>query len=102
MRINFILPPADAGGGQRVISIYAKRLAQRGHDVTVVQPRHPPVTFREVIRSLRHKHGFPKSPDDAPSYFDDGSPTNGGSYRRIKLPHTGPVTAADVPDGDIV
>ena len=46
MRVTFVLPPDALVGGIRVISIYAQRLAPRGHKVTVVQPRHPRPTFR--------------------------------------------------------
>src|SRR4051812_35045249 len=121
MRINMILPADALVGGIRVLAIYAQRLAQRGHQVTVIQPRHPRPSFRQVIRSLRRNHAWPKAPDAGPSYFDNivivplaawsrdrrrpvttRSEARVGSFRRIKLPHAGPITAADVPDGDLV
>lgn len=117
MRINMILPADALVGGIRVLAIYAQRLAQRGHHVTVLQPRHPRPTFREILRSLRRRHCWPKAPDVGPSYFDNitilppipGLADNGrrlpakqGSFKRIKLAHTGPITAAEVPDGDLV
>ncbi len=36
MRVTFVLPHAGMAGGIRVLAIYAGRLHQRGHDVTVV------------------------------------------------------------------
>ncbi len=96
MRITFVVPPDCLSGGLRVIAVYAHQLAQRGHDVTVVQPRHARPTFRQIIRSLRQSHAFPKAPDGGPSFFDDLP------VRRVKLTHVGPVTEADVPDADLV
>jgi glycosyltransferase involved in cell wall biosynthesis len=99
VRINFVLPPDGLYGGIRVIAIYAQRLAMRGHHVTVVQPRHRSPTLRETFRSLKHRRALPKTPDQGPSFFDTYTHEN---LKRIKLPHTGPITAADIPDGDIV
>src|SRR5438067_549849 len=45
-----------------------------------------------------------RPPDAGPSYFDGldrPAPAN-FPVQRIKLPHTGPISAGDVPDGDIV
>jgi glycosyltransferase involved in cell wall biosynthesis len=86
-------------GGIRVLAIYAQRLAARGHHVTVLQPRHRAPTVRETFRSLKHGRGWPKNPDQGPSFFDTYTHQN---LTRIKLPHPAPITAADVPDGDIV
>ncbi|HVX85729.1 MAG TPA: glycosyltransferase family 4 protein [Phycisphaerae bacterium] len=102
MRITFLLPPDGLYGGIRVLATYAHSLSLRGHSVTVLQPQHPKPTFRQIIRSLRHTHRLPKLPDAGPSYFDNlASPPPPGSFQRIKLPHTAPITAADVPDADI-
>jgi glycosyltransferase involved in cell wall biosynthesis len=117
MRISMLLPADALVGGIRVLAIYAQRLAQRGHQVTVIQPRHPRPSFRQVLRSLRRHHAWPKAPDAGPSFFDNitilppiaglygaGYPASSkaGSFKRIKVPHTGPITAAEVPDGDLV
>jgi glycosyltransferase involved in cell wall biosynthesis len=98
MRITYLLPPDGLYGGIRVLATYAHSLALRGHTVTVLQPQHKKPSLRDTFRSLRHNHRFPKLPDAGPSYFDNlSAPT----FSRIKLPHTGPITAADVPDADI-
>jgi glycosyltransferase involved in cell wall biosynthesis len=98
VRINFLLPADGLYGGIRVLAIYAQRLAARGHHVTVLQPRHRPATMRETFRSLKHGRGWPKNPDQGPSFFDTYKHEN---LTRIKLPHAAPITADEVPDGDI-
>jgi glycosyltransferase involved in cell wall biosynthesis len=96
MRITFILPPDCLSGGIRVLATYAQRLFERGHQVTVLQPRHSRPAYRQIARSLLQGRGWPKAPDAGPSFFD------GLSVRRITLTHPGPITEADVPDADLV
>ena len=36
MKITFLMPQGGISGGNRVVAIYAERLAARGHDVHVV------------------------------------------------------------------
>jgi len=36
MKITFVVPTLNLSGGLRVIAIYADKLKQRGHEVTVV------------------------------------------------------------------
>jgi hypothetical protein len=94
MRINFILPPDGSVGGLRVISVYAKRLAQRGHDVSAIHPLHPRIMLREMFRSVRHGRGIPKSLNGGPSYFDRMElPLTKGSFRRTALDPAAPATA---------
>ncbi len=97
MRISFVLPPDELCGGIRVLSIYAQRLAKRGHRVTVTQPRHRRPSMREVLRSLRRNCRWPKAPDKGPSYFDGMR-----EITRVKLPHSGPIAERDLPDADVV
>lgn len=49
MKVTFVLPLADMGGGCRVVATYAHRLIQRGHDVVVVH--HPYTTLRGRVSS---------------------------------------------------
>src|SRR5262245_39021692 len=51
MRITFVLPIFNLSGGTRVVSIYAHRLAARGHEVRVISPTPKPPTF--VTRAKR-------------------------------------------------
>lgn len=92
MKITFVLPYAGLQGGIRVLSVYAERLAQRGHDVHVISM---PQVFstRHTIKSLLLGNGLPK-PD--PSYFD------GSFVPHHVLDSPRPVTDQDVPDGDVI
>lgn len=56
MRITFLLPYASVAGGIRVVAIYARKLVERGHDVTVISRRgQPPPSFRQkLVRRLRN------------------------------------------------
>jgi glycosyltransferase involved in cell wall biosynthesis len=99
VQVNFVLPADGLFGGIRVLAIYAQRLAARGHKVTVVQPRHRSPSMRETFRSLKKGKGWPKNPDEGPSFFDTYKHEN---LTRIKLSHAGPITEKDVPDGDVV
>ena len=62
LKITFLLPVADLSGGGRVVAIYADRLRQRGHEVTVVTRAHPPRSLRDRLRGfhlLRELRIFP-------------------------------------------
>ncbi|MGN6370784.1 MAG: glycosyltransferase family 4 protein [Phycisphaerae bacterium] len=96
MRITILLPPDDLSGRIRVFALYADRLRKRGHTVTVVQPRHRRPALRRSVLSLLRGRGWPRTPDVGPSYFDDVN------VKRLKLPHTGPISAEDVPDADVI
>ena len=105
MRITFVLPLPTLAGGVRVVCDYARRLQQRGHEVTVVAPAKPaplPVARRARIWAsdvkTRLRGGTP--PDRRfrlpKSHVDD----LGEIARRV--PHGGPIRDEDVPDADIV
>jgi len=98
MRITFVLPDANMGGGTRVIAIYADRLHRRGHRVSVVATPAPVPTMVNRVKSLVKGYGWPRRVRRiGPSYFD-------------KLPHLDfrrverfrPIADADVPDADVV
>lgn len=93
MRITFVLPDAGIAGGVRVVATYAERLQARGHQVRVVclPPRR--VKLRQQIRSLLRGQGWLSS---EPSHFE-GRPI---TYRMVE--RCRPITAADVPDADVV
>ena len=93
MRITFVLPFAGLQGGIRVVSIYANRLARRGHEVVIIST--PLVStlwskFKSIINGRGWRH------HTEPSYFE-----------RLDLEHrvleqVRPVVDADVPDADVV
>ena len=93
-RITFICPVDSLAGGMRVIAIYAERLAQRGHRVTVVLPS--PDLRQRAVWFVKRGVWFRRGEAIERSYFRDG-PIN---VRR--LDHSGPVRDRDVPDADLV
>lgn len=96
LRISFICPPDTPSGGSRVVAIYAKLLAQRGHRVSAVFTKRASPTIRQRASALA-KRGIWLGAILAPtnSYF--GPPVD-----VIYLNHSGPMTDRDVPDGDVV
>ncbi|MCB9886335.1 MAG: glycosyltransferase family 4 protein [Planctomycetes bacterium] len=93
MRITFLSPAPSMAGGTRVIAIMARQLSARGHDVTVVATSWPKRSMREVFRDL--KKGILVQPP-LRSHLD------GLPLKIIRLPDSGPITDAEVPDADIV
>jgi glycosyltransferase involved in cell wall biosynthesis len=97
MKITFVLAAADLSGGNRVISIYAQRLARRGHQVTVVSRPRRPVTLKDKFRAWRTGHPMPQNRKHWPSHFDG---LIGATHHQIESYRA--VTAADVPDADVI
>ncbi len=52
MRICFVLPTVNPSGGIKVALIYAKKLAEMGHSVTVVSAQQKPRSFKQIAQSL--------------------------------------------------
>jgi glycosyltransferase involved in cell wall biosynthesis len=93
MKITFILPIADWGGGCRVVATYAHQLAQMGHDVVVV---HRSPNFRSRL-SLALSHFLSSSRwDRVHSHLD------ALNVPQIRLFNNRTVTDADIPDADVV
>ena len=97
MRVTFVCGASDLSGGSRVISVYANLLHRRGHTVTIVsRPRRRHSRLDQLKAWLRGKP-VPRNPAAWPSHYDHlGGPT----HRRVDRYR--PVTAADVPDADVV
>ena len=90
MKITFLLPVVNMSGGIRVVVIYAKKLAERGHEVTLVSV--PRQATRKVHRIQQALSLF-----KAPKSHLDGLELNHHvleSYR--------PIVDSDVPDADVV
>lgn len=95
MRITFLSPFASLAGGVRVMAIYAARLQARGHEVTVVsQPGAKPTLKRRLQTALGLRERMHR-PKGTPLLDVLGA-------RHVVLDHDGPITADDVPDGDVV
>lgn len=99
MRITFLSPPLHLGGGQRVISIYADRLARRGHDVIVAAPSNVRPSLRTCVRELRGLGRLPtlsRYIRQPPHYF-------AGIRAQIFRPgRHRPIRFADVPKTEVV
>lgn len=94
MRITFVLPHAGLSGGVRVVAIHAHNLLARGHEVTVVStPKRPPSLSRRLKSLVRGR--LPRRAPSA-SHFD------GLDVTHHVLECSRPVTAADVPDADVI
>ncbi len=97
MKITFVMAAADLSGGNRVISIYADRLCRRGHDVTIVSRPRRHVTLKEKVLAWWRGHPMPVNRKRWPSHFDN---LDGVRHHQIERHRS--VTAADVPDADVV
>jgi glycosyltransferase involved in cell wall biosynthesis len=90
MKITFLLPLVNMSGGIRVVAIYAKKLAQRGHEVRLVSvPREATRRMHRIQQAL----SLFKAPK---SHLDDGG------FNHHVIDSFRPIVDADVPDGDIV
>ena len=96
MRVTFVLPIANMSGGIRVVAIYAKALAERGHEVMLVSPPPKAVPFRRKLKSFLSGNGWPADVLAYESHLDKS-----GLDHRV-LDRWRPVTDDDVPDADVV
>lgn len=95
MKITFILSFAGLAGGVRVIATYARLLAARGHEVTIVSRPALQPSWKRQIRSLMQNRRLAQ-PMAPTTLFK--SP--GVSHRIIDSVR--PIVDADVPDSDVV
>jgi glycosyltransferase involved in cell wall biosynthesis len=96
MRITFVSPTVNLGGGTRVIAIYADALARKGHIVRIVSTPRKAVPFRRKVKSFLTGNGWLGDPPPLRSHLD-GS----GLDHRV-MDRWRPVTDNDVPDADVV
>jgi len=96
MKITFVVPTLNLSGGLRVVSIYAKLLATKGHIVTVVSPKEKTATVKQrVKRALKWKgYQFKNKFDD--TFFKNPE------YQVLICKSESKVFNHDVPDADIV
>jgi len=94
LKITFICPEVNQSGGSRVTAIYARKLLDRGHDVTVVGRRPKAVSARrELLSRLR---GTWKPLPERDLYFR----ALGDRFRW--LDYKFPLEPSDVPDADVI
>ena len=97
MRVTFVCAASDLSGGARVISIYADALARRGHTVTIVSRPRRRFTLKDKLRAWLRGKPVPKNVSTWASHYDH---LNGPTH--VRIDRFRPVTAADVPDADVV
>jgi glycosyltransferase involved in cell wall biosynthesis len=96
MRVSFVLPNANLGGGTRVIALFAEHLQKRGHDVLVVSTPPRPPRLREQVRSLVRGNGWPRRLRSWHTHLDDRD------VPQHVIDRSRPIVDADLPDADIV
>jgi glycosyltransferase involved in cell wall biosynthesis len=95
MRITFVLPTVDMGGGTRVVMIYAQALVRMGHSVRLVSTPPLALPLPQKIKYWLNGNGWPV-PSMIKSHLD-------GSGLDLKvLERARPVTNDDVGDADVV
>ena len=98
MRITFLLPADNLTGGNRVVAIYAQQLAARGHDVLVVNCAPDRLSPRQMVRAVLNRdwqclrnHFAPQ-----PGHIE----LSGVAHKVLERPRA--ITAADLPDADVI
>jgi glycosyltransferase involved in cell wall biosynthesis len=96
MRVTFVLPDANLGGGTRMIAQHALNLKRRGHSVCVVSLPVGDKSLKQKLVSLARGQGWPPPPGPPSSHLD-----NVDVEHRV-LKRFRPITDYDVPDADVV
>jgi glycosyltransferase involved in cell wall biosynthesis len=94
MKITFLCPSLNMGGGTKVVSIHADYLKKQGHDVLIVTVPYPSPTIKERLKGFKQlKFEYPSR---LKSYFDSLD---------VKVHHldkSRPIVSSDLPDADVV
>lgn len=98
MRITFLLPADSLTGGTRVVAVYARKLADLGHDVLVVTCAPDRLSAFELTRALlkRDRHQLRKHAKAEPGHIA----LSGVEHKILEKPR--PIVADDVPDADVI
>jgi glycosyltransferase involved in cell wall biosynthesis len=94
MKITFLSPYLNMGGGTKVVSIYADFLKKAGHEVLIVTMPAPMPTIKQRIKGLTALEFRNKT--HTCSYFDDLD------LNIHMLNKNRPITTSDLPDADII
>lgn len=95
MRVTFVLPTVNMSGGIKVVGIYAKALADKGHDVFLISPPAPKKTLRTKIKHFLTGTAGEKN-EVATSHLDNLG------LNHVVLNTYRPITDNDVPDADVI
>jgi glycosyltransferase involved in cell wall biosynthesis len=96
VKITFVLPHDNLSGGIRVVSIYAERLLNLGHQITVIH--YPPwkPSLKERLKQFIRGGEWGRPLPSQTSYFD------ALNVERIVLESDCSLREIDVPDADII
>lgn len=97
MKITFVVQNANLSGGVRVVAIYAERLHQLGHEVSLISRPKAKPKLKQQLRSLLKGKGLIQS-TQAASHFDNIDP--GIPHHILDKERT--LTDLDVPDADVI
>lgn len=96
MKITFVLPYNSLSGGHRVVSTYAQRLTDRGHEIHVVsQPFSGPTNLKHRVKRMLGRVPAPVAPPRSPLLDFLGE-------RHRVLDRPAPPGPNDVPDADVI
>jgi glycosyltransferase involved in cell wall biosynthesis len=98
MRITFFMPSDNLTGGNRVVAIYAQQLMARGHEVLVISCAPDRLGLRDTLRTVLKRDWARLRQDNTP---EPGHIAQSGVPHKV-LERPRAITAADVPDADLL
>lgn len=95
MKITFVLPVVSMSGGIKVVTIYAKLLAELGHEVILVSPAPQKLSIAYKLKSLIKGLGWPQKKEPKSYFYNSG-------LNHYVLGESRPINNQDLPDADAV
>jgi glycosyltransferase involved in cell wall biosynthesis len=96
VKITIVVPELNSTGGTRVISIYARELKRRGHEVLLVTWKPMPTGLRELVKHCLKRSMGRAGEIERDWYFEDGLiPIKRLGYSRL-------IRDNSIPDADVV
>jgi glycosyltransferase involved in cell wall biosynthesis len=96
VKVTIVVPELNSTGGTRVISIYARELEHRGHDVLLVTWKPNPRGVRNVVKHFL-RHSIRRSAESQLDWYFDG-----GSIPIRRLGFSKQIRNESIPDADVV
>ena len=94
MKITFLSPTLNMGGGTKVIAIHAKYLVSKGHEVLIVSvPNQKPILKTRLKNLFKGKFFYPNAQKN---HFDHTE------VKQHVIDKNRPIISSDLPDADII